>query len=203
MTKFNTRALNIGVGLRHVDAANIADTSLAHDFATSLENISADDMFVAIMDAGGGFVDKDGVIHEMTLSLHQLAAGEKAPNMACWKAFVLGDATTITPSSTGARTAAFTPAVVNQLTVVGVNLSVPCSIGITGGGTAAIVNNAKLAAAIPAGITYFMVSTTTTDACTLTFTEIGDDAPAYLLNGTTAVAYPVTPLTMGKLNLIY
>ncbi|MDD2314412.1 MAG: hypothetical protein PHX12_06050 [Proteiniphilum sp.] len=203
MTKFNTRALNIGVGLRHVDAANIADTSLAHDFATSLENISADDMLVAIMDAGGGFVDKDGVIHEMTLSLHQLAAGEKAPNMACWKAFVLGDATTITPSENGAITAAFTPAVVNQLTVVGVNLSVPCSIGITGGGTAAIVNNTKLAATIPAGITYFMVSTTTTAACTLTFTEIGDDAPAYLLNGTTAVAYPVTPLTMGKLNLIY
>jgi hypothetical protein len=203
MTKFNTRALNIGVGLRHVDAANIADTSLAHDFATSLENISADDMLVAIMDAGGGFVDKDGVIHEMTLSLHQLAAGEKAPNMACWKAFVLGDATTITPSESGVITAAFTPGAVNQLTVIGVNLSVPCSIGITGGGTAAIVNNAKLAATIPAGITYFMVSTTTTDACTLTFTEIGETAPAYLLNGTTAVAYPVTPLTMGKLNLIY
>ena len=203
MTKFNTRALNIGVGLRHVDAANIADTSLAHDFATSLENISADDMLVAIMDAGGGFVDKDGIIHEMTLSLHQLAAGEKAPNMACWKAFVLGDAATITPSITGAITAAFTPDGANQLTVIGVNLSVPCSIGIAGGGTAAIVNNAKLAAAIPAGITYFMVSTTTTDACTLTFTEIGETAPAYLLNGTTAVAYPVTPLTMGKLNLIY
>ena len=203
MTKFNTRALNIGVGLRHVDAANIADTSLAHDFATSLENISADDMLVAIMDAGGGFVDKDGIIHEMTLSLHQLAAGEKAPNMACWKAFVLGDAATITPSENGDVEAAFTPGGANQLTVIGVNLSVPCSIGITGGGTAAIVNNAKLAAAIPAGITYFMVSTTTTDACTLTFTEIGDDAPAYLLNGTTAVAYPVTPLTMGKLNLIY
>ena len=203
MTKFNTRALNIGVGLRHVDAANIADTSLAHDFATSLENISADDILVAIMDAGGGFVDKDGIIHEMTLSLHQLAAGEKAPNMACWKAFVLGDAATITPSENGDVEAAFTPGGANQLTVIGVNLSVPCSIGITGGGTAAIVNNAKLAAAIPAGITYFMVSTTTTDACTLTFTEIGDDAPAYLLNGTTAVAYPVTPLTMGKLNLIY
>ena len=203
MTKFNTRALNIGVGLRHVDAANIADTSLAHDFATSLENISADDMLVAIMDAGGGFVDKDGIIHEMTLSLHQLAAGEKAPNMACWKAFVLGDAATITPSTTGDVSAAFTPGAVNQLTVIGVNLSVPCSIGIAGGGTAAIVNNAKLAAAIPAGITYFMVSTTTTDACTLTFTEIGETAPAYLLNGTTAVAYPVTPLTMGKLNLIY
>lgn len=203
MTKFNTRALNIGVGLRHVDAANIADTSLAHDFATSLENISADDMVVAIMDAGGGFVDKDGVIREMTLSLHRLAAGEKAPNMACWKAFVLGDATTITPSSTGVITAAFTPGGTNQLTVVGVNLSVPCSVGVTGGGTAAIVNNEKLAAAIPAGITYFMVSTTTTAACTLTFTEIGEAAPAYLLNGTTAVAYPVTPLTMGKLNLIY
>lgn len=203
MTKFNTRALNIGVGIRHVDAANIADTSLAHDFATSLENISADDMAVAIMDAGGGFVDKDGVIHEMTLSLHQLAAGEKAPNMACWKAFVLGDAITITPSSTGAVTASFTPGGANQLTVVGVNLSVPCRVGVTGGGTATIVNNAKLAAAIPAGITYFMVSTTTTDACTLTFTKTGDDAPAYLLNGTTAVAYPVTPLTMGKLNLIY
>jgi hypothetical protein len=203
MTKFNTRALNIGVGLRHVDAANIADTSLAHDFATSLENISADDMVVAIMDAGGGFVDKDGVIREMTLSLHRLAAGEKAPNMACWKAFVLGDVTTITPSSTGAVTAAFTPAAVNQLTVIGVNLSVPCSIGITGGGTATIVNNTKLAAAIPAGITYFMVSTTTTAVCTLTFTKIGETAPAYLLNGTTAAAYPVTPLTMGKLNLIY
>ena len=203
MTKFNTRALNIGVGLRHVDAANIADTSLAHDFATSLENISADDMVVAIMDAGGGFVDKDGVIREMTLSLHQLAAGEKAPNMACWKAFVLGGAATITPSENGVITAAFTPGGENQLTVIGVNLSVPCSVGVTGGGTATIVNNAKLAAAIPAGITYFMVSTTTTDACTLTFTEIGDDAPAHLLNGTTAVAYPVTPLTMGKLNLIY
>ena len=203
MTKFNTRALNIGVGLRHVDAANIADTSLAHDFTTSLENISADDMTVAIMDAGGGFVDKDGIIREMTLSLHRLAAGEKAPNMACWKAFVLGDAATITPSSTGPRTVAFTPAAVNQLTVIGVNLSVPCSVGLTGGGTATIVNNAKLATTIPAGITYFMVSTTTTDACTLTFTKIGDDAPAYLLNGTTAVAYPVTPLTMGKLNLIY
>lgn len=203
MTKFDTRALNIGVGLRHVDAANIADTSLAHDFATSLENISDDDMFVAIMDAGGGFVDKDGSIREMTLSLHQLAAGEKAPNMACWKAFVLGDAATITPSTAGVITAAFTPNAVNQLTVIGVNLSVPCSIGVTGGGTATIVNNTKLAAAIPAGITYFMVSTTTTDACTLTFTEIGETAPAYLLNGTTAVAYPVTPLTMGKLNLIY
>ena len=203
MTKFSTRALNIGVGLRHVDAANIADISLAHDFATSLENISSDDMVVAIMDAGGGFVDKDGVIREMTLSLHQLAAGEKAPNMACWKAFVLGAATTITASSTGAVTAAFTPGAVNQLTVIGVNLSVPCSIGITGGGTATIVNNAKLATAIPAGITYFMVGTTATAVCTLTFTEIGDDAPAYLLNGTTAVAYQVTPLTMGKLNLIY
>ena len=203
MTKFNTRALNIGVGLRHVDAANIADTSLAHDFATSLENISADDLVVAIMDAGGGFVDKDGVIREMTLSLHQLAAGEKAPNMACWKAFVLGGAATITPSENGVITAAFTPGGENQLTVIGVNLSVPCSVGVTGGGTATIVNNAKLAAAIPAGITYFMVSTTTTDACTLTFTEIGEAAPAYLLNGTTAVAYPVTPLTMGKLNLIY
>jgi hypothetical protein len=203
MTKFNTRALNIGVGLRHVDAANIADTSLAHDFTTSLENISTDDMLVAIMDAGGGFVDKDGVIREMTLSLHRLAAGEKAPNMACWKAFVLGDATTITPSESDAITATFTPGGENQLTVIGVNLSVPCSIEVTGGGTATIVNNAKLAAAIPAGITYFMVSTTTTDACTLTFTKIGDEAPAYLLNGTTAVAYPVTPLTMGKLNLIY
>ena len=203
MTKFSTRALNIGVGLRHVDAANIADTSLAHDFATSLENISADDMTVAIMDAGGGFVDKDGAIHKMTLSLHRLAAGEKAPNMACWKAFVLGDAATITPSENGAITAAFTPGGTNQLTVVGVNLSVPCSISVTGGGTATIVNNAKLAAAIPAGITYFMVSTTTTAACTLTFTEIGETAPAYLLNGTTAIAYPVTPLTMGKLNLIY
>lgn len=203
MTKFSTRALNIGVGLRHVDAANIADTSLAHDFATSLENISADDMVVAIMDAGGGFVDKDGIIREMTLSLHRLAAGEKAPNMACWKAFVLADAATITPSSTGAITATFTPGGTNQLTVIGVNLSVPCSVGLTGGGTATIVNNAKLAAAIPAGITYFMVSTTTTAACTLTFTEIGAAAPAYLLNGTTAIAYPVTPLTMGKLNLIY
>ena len=203
MTKFSTRALNIGVGLRHVDAANIADTSLAHDFATSLENISADDMVVAIMDAGGGFVDKDGIIREMTLSLHRLAAGEKAPNMACWKAFVLADAATITPSSTGAITATFTPGGTNQLTVIGVNLSVPCSVGLTGGGTATIVNNAKLAAAIPAGITYFMVSTTTTAACTLTFTKIGAAAPAYLLNGTTAIAYPVTPLTMGKLNLIY
>lgn len=203
MTKFSTRALNIGVGLRHVDAANIADTSLAHDFATSLENISADDMVVAIMDAGGGFVDKDGVIREMTLSLHQLAAGEKAPNMACWKAFVLGNVAIVTPSSTGSVTAAFTPGAVNQLTVIGVNLSVPCSIGVTGGGTATIVNNTKLAATIPAGITYFMVSTTTTDACTLTFTKIGSTAPAYLVNGTTAVAYPVTPLTMGKINLIY
>lgn len=203
MTKFNTRALNIGVGLRHVDAANIADTSLAHDFATSLENISTDDMVVAIMDAGGGFVDKDGVIREMTLSLHRLAAGEKAPNMACWKAFVLGGAVTITPSSTGAITATFTPGGTNQLTVVGVNLSAPCRVGVTGGGNATIVNNAKLASTIPAGITYFMVSTTTTDACTLTFTKIGENAPAYLLNGTTAVAYPVTPLTMGKLNLIY
>ena len=203
MTKFNTRALNIGVGLRHVDAANIADTSLAHDFATSLENISADDMVVAIMDAGGGIVDKDGVKREMTLSLHQLAAGEKAANMACWKAFVLGDAATITPSASGDVTASFTPAVANQLTVIGVNLSVPCRIGITGGGTATIVNNTKLAAAIPAGITYFMVNTTATAVCTLTFTEIGEVAPAYLLNGTTAVAYPITPLTMGKLNLIY
>ena len=203
MTKFNTRALNIGVGIRHVDAANIADTSLAHDFTTSLENISTDDMVVAIMDAGGGFVDKDGVIREMTLSLHRLAAGEKAPNMACWKAFVLGDAATTTPSTTEAITAAFTPAAANQLTVIGVNLSVPCSIIVTGGGTATIVNNAKLAAAIPAGITYFMVSTTTIDGCALIFKEIGAIAPAYLLDGTTAVAYPVTPLTMGKLNLIY
>lgn len=203
MTKFSTRALNIGVGLRHVDAANIADTSLAHDFATSLENISADDMVVAIMDAGGGFVDKDGVIREMTLSLHQLAAGEKAPNMACWKAFVLGNAATVTAGGTTAKTAAFTPGGTNQLTVIGVNLSVPCSVGIAGGGTAAIVNNTKLSAVIPAGITYFMVSTTTTAACTLTFTKIGAVDPALLVNGTTAVAYPVTPLTMGKLNLIY
>lgn len=202
MAKFSSRAMSIGVGVKHVDAANIPDVEIAHDFSTSIENVSADEMLLATMDGGGGSVDKDGKIQEMTLSLHRIAGGEKAPNLACWKVFVLGTAVDVTPSGDDtAQSIEFTQSADGVLTVIGINLNVPCKVTAT---NATIVNNKELANKIPAGITYFMVKASSTDNATITFTKLVDtDSVTAPVNGFTAVAYPVTPLIMGKLNLIY
>lgn len=202
MAKFSSRAMSIGVGVRHVDAANISDVEIAHDFSTSIENVSADEMLLATMDGGGGSVDKDGKIQEMTLSLHRIAGGEKAPNLACWKVFILGTAVEVTPGGDDTERSIEFPQLTNGvLTVIGINLNVPCSVTAT---NATIVNNKELANKIPAGITYFMVRALNTDNAKVTFTGLSDTnsvtAPE---NGFTVVAYPVVPLIMGKLNLIY
>lgn len=212
MAKDSSRAAQIGVGIRHIDAAHYSIERLggvyAHDFCTSLENKSAGDLHIAIVDAGCGSVKADNTIENMTLSLHRLAAGEKAPNMACWKEFNLAAAATVTPGGGGsaAATAAFTPLANAQYTVVGVNLSVPCTLGIAqagDGGAASIVNNASLPTLFPAGVTYILVYSATTGAVTLTFTKIGATHPTTLVNATSVVAYPVTPWTLGSVNLIY
>ena len=212
MAKNTTRAAQIGAGIRHVDAAHYSVANMggvyAHDFCTSLENKTTAALHLAIVDAGGGSVKADNSISNMTLSLHRLAAGEKAPNLACWKEFNLAAATTLTAAggATEAATIKYTPGAL-QYTVIGVNLSVACTLGLAqaGGGTAAasLINNSGLATLFPAGITYFLVYSVTTGEVTLTFTKIGATNPALLVNATTAIAYPVTPWVMGLVNLIY
>jgi len=212
MAKSTTRAAQIGVGVRHIDAAHYSVANMggvyAHDFCTSLENKTTTALHLAIVDAGGGSVKTDNSISDMTLSLHRLAAGEKAPNMACWKEFNLATALTVTAGGGGnaAATALYTPANATQYTVIGVNLSVACTLGIAqagDGGAASLANNARLATLFPAGVTYFMVYSATTGAVTLTFTKIGATHPTLLVDATTVIAYPVTPWVMGLVNLIY
>jgi len=212
MAKNTTRAAQIGAGLRHVDAAHYSVANMggvyAHDFCTSLENKTTAALHLAIVDAGGGSVKADNSISNMTLSLHRLAAGEKAPNLACWKEFNLATALTTTAGGGGnaAATVLYTPGAVTQYTVIGVNLSVACTLGIAqagAGGAAALVNNSGLATLFPAGVTYFMVYSATTGAVTLTFTKIGAVHPTLLVDASTCIAYPVTAWTMGLVNLIY
>lgn len=210
MAKSNQRAAQIGIGIRHIDAANYSVANmggvLAHDFCTSLENIGTTALHLAIVDAGGGNVKDDNSIQNMTLSLHRLAAGEKAPNMACWKEFNLADAATLTCAggASAAATAKFTPAAGMQYTVVSINLSVPCTLALSQtGGAASVVNNTSLPTVFPAGVTKFLVYSTTTGEVTLTFAKIGSTHPALLVNGTTANAYPVTSWVMGLVNIIY
>lgn len=214
MAKNTTRASPIGVGIKHIDAAHYSVANMggvyAHDFCTSLENItSATALHLALVDAGCGSVKDDSSISNMTLTLHRLAAGEKASNMACWKEFNLGGLQTVTCAGGGsaAATAKFTPGSPGLYTVVQVNLSVACTIGLAqaSGGTpgATIVNNTGIASLCPVGVSTFLVYTTGTGEVTLTFTKIGAVHPALLVNDSTARAYPVTPWVMGLVNIIY
>lgn len=213
MAKNTTRAAQIGVGVRHIDAAHYSVANMggvyAHDFCTSLENITTAALHLAIVDAGGGSVKADNSMSGMTLSLHRLAAGEKAHNLACWKEFNLAALNTCTCAGGGnaAATAKFTPGLAGIYTVLKVNLSVPCVLALAqaSGGTAgvSVVNNSTISAVFPAGISTIMLYTTGTGEVTATFTKIGAVHPALLVNDSTIRAYPVTPWVMGLVNIIY
>lgn len=215
MAKNTTRAAQIGAGLRHIDAANYSIANMggvyAHDFCTSLENKTTAALHLAIVDAGGGSVKADNSISNMTLSLHRLAAGEKAPNMACWKEFNLAAAATWTTARSGTGNIVNTITLTSDTTgvyyVVTVNTLVPSTLTVGAG--LEVVNNTSLGTllGVPKGVTTFMVkciddtkATTITLTCAAgTTTGIGAATP----DATIVSIYPVTPWAIGLVNLIY
>lgn len=216
MAKESTsRAREVGAGLRHVDVANFSVANMggvyAHDFCTSLENKTTTDLHLAIVDAGCGNVKSDGTIENMTLTLHRLAAGEKAPNMACWKEFNLAAAATWTTARSGTGNIVNTITLTSDTTgvyyVVTVNTLVPSTLTVGAG--LEVVNNTSLGKAlgVPKGVTTFMVwckdqgeATTITLTCAAgTTTGIGAATP----DASIISIYPVTPWTIGLVNTIY
>ena len=218
ITSTNSRAQEVGCGLRHVDVANYSVAAkggvYGHDFCTSLENKTTSALHLAIMDAGCGKVDQHGVITDMTLTLHRLAAGEKAPNMACWKEFNLTTAPTLTFGGGGspntAATVAFTtPAATNTYYVVTTQLfsnkPVTLSLAQTDG-TATVINNTSLgvtgAYPLKSVVSYLVLASNASKAVTLTFTPASGGTVTQLAAGTCTV-YPVTAWTLGLVNAIY
>ena len=215
MAKSNQRAAQIGIGIRHIDAANYSVANmggvLAHDFCTSLENIGTTALHLAIVDAGGGNVKDDNSIQNMTLSLHRLAAGEKAPNMACWKEFNLASTAAFSTAKSGTGDCVGTITVTGESTgvyyVVTVSTLVASTLSLGAGFE--LVNNTELlkTLGVPKGVTTFMVKCLNSDAATTiiltatsgTTTGIGASTPDV---GKLTI-YPVTPWAIGLVNIIY
>lgn len=215
MAKSNQRAAQIGIGIRHIDAANYSVANmggvLAHDFCTSLENIGTTALHLAIVDAGGGNVKDDNSIQNMTLSLHRLAAGEKAPNMACWKEFNLAAAATFSTAKSGPADIVGTITLTSDTTgvyyVVKINTLVASTLTLGAG--LSVVNNTEILKplGLPKGTTTFLVKCTDQNAATTiivtapagTTTGIGASTPDV---GALAI-YPVTPWAIGLVNIIY
>lgn len=215
MAKQNARPSQHSIGIRHIDAANFSVANmggvLAHDFCMSLENIGTTALHIATVDAGCGSVKEDNSIQNMTLSLHRLAAGEKAPNMACWKEFNLAAAATFSTAKSGTADIVGTITLTSDTTgvyyVVKINTLVASTLTLGAGLT--VVNNTDILKplGLPKGTTTFMVKCVNQDADTTiivtapagTTTGIGAATPDV---GALAI-YPVTPWAIGLVNIIY
>ena len=219
MVKESTsRAREIGCGLRHVDVANFSVAATggvyAHDFCTSLENKTTTALHVAIVDAGCCGADDQGVMKNMTVTLHRLAAGEKAPNMACWKEFNLTTAPSVifaggASANTAATIAFTTPASTNTYYVVTTQLFSDAAVTITGAqadGTLTFVNNNVITAAgafpLKNVVSFVVLASAASKAVTLTLTP-ASGGTVTTLTANTCTVYPVTPWTVGLVNAIY